>query len=106
MAEYKLGEIEKKFAQIIWNNEPLSSGELVVLCEKELHWKKSTTYTVLKKLCEKGIFRNEKSVITSRISSAEFDGIRSEQFVKDTFSGSLPAFIAISVASSRFSATC
>ena len=94
MEEMNLGPVEKHFADLIWQHEPLSSKELVTLCEKELHWKKSTTYTVLKKLCEKGIFQNEKSVITSRISSAEFDGIRSEQFVKEIFSGSLPAFIA------------
>jgi len=66
MAEYKLGEIEKKFAQIIWNNEPLSSGELVKLCELELAWKKSTTYTILKRLCERGLFINEKGMVIVR----------------------------------------
>jgi len=57
MKEYKLAESEKKFAELIWQNEPIGSGELVKLCEKEMNWKKSTTYTVLKKLCEKGIFQ-------------------------------------------------
>lgn len=94
MEDIRLGVVETHFAELIWQNEPLSSKELVALCERELHWKKSTTYTVLKKLCEKGLFRNEQSVITSRISRDEFDAIQSEQFVEETFAGSLPAFIA------------
>ncbi|MBQ8815291.1 MAG: BlaI/MecI/CopY family transcriptional regulator [Lachnospiraceae bacterium] len=94
MEDIRLGVVESHFAELIWQNEPLSSKELVALCERELHWKKSTTYTVLKKLCEKGLFRNEQSVITSRISRDEFDAIQSEQFVEETFDGSLPAFIA------------
>jgi len=57
MIEMRLGVVESRFADIIWNNEPLNSGELVKLCEEQLNWKKSTTYTVLKKLCERGIFR-------------------------------------------------
>jgi len=94
MEDIRLGVVETHFAELIWQNEPLPSKELVALCERELHWKKSTTYTVLKKLCEKGLFRNEQSVITSRISRDEFDAIQSEQFVEETFAGSLPAFIA------------
>ena len=94
MEDIRLGVVETHFAELIWQNEPLSSKELVALCERELNWKKSTTYTVLKKLCEKGLFRNEQSVITSRISRDEFDAIQSERFVEVTFAGSLPAFIA------------
>ena len=94
MEEMKLGMVEAHFADLIWQHEPLSSRDLVALCEKELKWKKSTTYTVLKKLCEKGLFQNENSVITSLISKQEFYAIQSEQFVEETFSGSLPAFIA------------
>lgn len=94
MAEYKLGEIEKKFARIIWNNEPLSSGELVKLCEQELSWKKSTTYTILKRLCERGLFINEKGVVRSQVSEEEFHANISEQFVEEVFSGSLPKFVA------------
>ena len=63
MEEYKLAESEEKFADIIWQNEPIGSGDLVKLCEKEMNWKKSTTYTVLKKLCEKGVFQNENAVV-------------------------------------------
>ena len=94
MAEYKLGEIEKKFAQIIWNNEPLSSGELVKLCELELTWKKSTTYTILKRLCERGLFINEKGMVRSLVSEEEFHANLSEKFVEEVFSGSLPKFVA------------
>ncbi len=94
MEEIKLGIVESNFANIIWENEPLSSGELVKKCEEFLEWKKSTTYTVLKKLCERGIFKNEKSVVTSIISKEEYYAIQSENFVEETFDGSLPAFIA------------
>lgn len=94
MEEMKLGMVEAHFADLIWQHEPLSSRDLVALCEKELKWKKSTTYTVLKKLCEKGLFQNENSVITSLVSKQEFEAIQSEQFVEETFAGSLPAFIA------------
>lgn len=94
MEECKLGTVETRFADLIWDNEPLSSGELVKLCAKELDWKKSTTYTVLKKLCERGIFRNDGGIVSSVLSREEFYARQSEQFVEDTFAGSLPAFIA------------
>lgn len=99
----KLGVVETQFADIIWEHEPLTSGELVKLCEEKLEWKKSTTYTVLKKLCEKGIFQNEKGTVTSRISKQELQGMQSEQFVSETFEGSLPAFIAAFASSKRLS---
>lgn len=94
MEEMRLGIVESRFADIIWHNEPIASGELVKLCESELGWKKSTTYTVLKKLCDRGIFRNENSIVTSHLSKEEFNSVQSERFVEDTFKGSLPAFIA------------
>ncbi len=94
MDDYKLGTVESKFADIIWAHEPLPSRELVALCQKELNWKKPTTYTVLRKLCERGIFQNVDGHVTSLISRAEFYGAQSEQFVEETFSGSLPAFFA------------
>ena len=90
---YRLGEIESRFADLIWMNEPISSGELVKLAEAALCWKKSTTYTVLRKLCEKGIFQNKNGVVTSLISKQQFSAIQSEKFVDDTFSGSLPQFL-------------
>lgn len=92
--EYKLAEAEARFADLIWQKEPVSSPELVKLCEKEFNWKKSTTYTVLKKLCDRGIFRNEKAEVTSLISKEEFYGYKSRQFVEDSFGGSIPRFLA------------
>ena len=94
MDDYKLGVVERRFADLNWDNEPISSGELVKLCETELSWKKSTTYTVLKKLCARGIFRNEQGTVTSRLSRQEFAARQSQQFVDETFHGSLPAFLA------------
>jgi len=94
MTDMKLGVVESHFADIIWKNEPLSSGELVMICKEELDWKKSTTYTVLKKLSERGLFQNQSGVVTSLISKEEFHSLQSEQFVTETFDGSLPAFIA------------
>lgn len=94
MDELKLGLVESRFADIIWQNEPLSSRALVQLCAQELEWKKSTTYTVLKKLCERGIFQNREGIVTSLISKADFYAMQSEKFVEETFDGSLPAFFA------------
>ena len=94
MEDIRLGIVEEEFATIIWENEPLSSGDLVKLCQEKLEWKKSTTYTVLKKLCERGIFKNENSIVSSIIPKAEYYAIQSESFVENTFEGSLPAFIA------------
>lgn len=94
MAQYRLGEIEMRFANIIWEREPLTSGELVKLCEKELNWKKSTTYTILHRVCERGLFQNEKGTVTSLVTKEEFLAGQSEQFVDDAFQGSLPGFLA------------
>lgn len=94
MAEYRLGEIEKRFADIIWSREPLTSGKLVELCKVELNWKKSTTYTVLKRVCERGLFQNIDGVVTSLVTKEEFYAMQSEKFVEETFSGSLPGFLA------------
>ncbi len=94
MAEWKLGAIEARFAEMIWQNEPVSSALLIKMAQQELAWKKSTTYTVLKRLCERGLFQNEKGVVTSLISKEGFYAAQSEKFVEDTFGGSLPAFVA------------
>ncbi len=85
MAEYRLGEIEMKFAEMIWGNEPIPSGELSALCLQELKWKRSTTYTVLKRLCDKGIFQNNKGTVTSLVSKQMFQAKQSEAFVEETF---------------------
>jgi len=101
MKEYKLTESEAKVADLIWQNEPIGSGDLVKLCKKEMNWKKSTTYTVLKKLCEKGFFQNENAVVTSIINKDESYSIQSQQFVEDTFGGSLPKFLAAFISSKK-----
>ncbi len=94
MNDYQLGVVEARFADIIWKNEPITSGELTKLSEENLGWKKSTTYTVLKRLCDKGIFKNSDGKVTSLISKEEFYSLKSEKFVEETFKGSLPAFLA------------
>ncbi|MBQ2546527.1 MAG: BlaI/MecI/CopY family transcriptional regulator [Clostridia bacterium] len=91
--ETNLGEIEERFANLIWDNEPIPSGKLVKLAEAELSWKKSTTYTVLRILCTKNIFQNVNCVVTSKISREDFNGLRSKRFVEETFDGSLPQFL-------------
>ena len=94
MKDLELGAVQERFADIVWAHEPISSGELVKLCEKELNWKKPTTYTVLRKLCEKGLLQNVDSIVTSRLSREEFYASKSEQIVEESFRGSLPAFVA------------
>ena len=94
MGELTMGAIESRFAEMIWRGEPISSTELVKLAAKELDWKKSTTYTVLRRLCDRGIFQNQDGIVTSLISKQDFYAAQSEKFVAETFSGSLPAFLA------------
>lgn len=94
MSDYQMGPIESRFADIIWQNEPISSTELAKRSEELLTWKKSTTYTVLKRLCDKGIFQNNKGIVTSVISRQELYSMQSERFVEENFAGSLPAFLA------------
>ena len=94
MSELTMGTIESRFAEMIWQREPVSSSELVKLAAQELDWKKSTTYTVLRRLCERGIFQNNDGTVTSLISKQDFYAVQSEKFVEETFSGSLPAFLA------------
>ena len=93
MIDVKLGVVESHFAEIIWENEPIHSRELAKICEKELNWKRPTTYTVLRKLCERGLFQNQGGTVSSVISKQEFAARQSEQFVEETFEGSLPAFL-------------
>lgn len=93
MTDARLGAIETRFADLIWENEPISSGELVKISEKELNWKKSTTYTILRRLCERGIFQNNNGTVTSLISKSDFYAMQSERFVEETFEGSLPKFL-------------
>ncbi|MFA5528559.1 MAG: BlaI/MecI/CopY family transcriptional regulator [Peptostreptococcales bacterium] len=99
----KLTETETKFAEIIWNNEPIPSGDLVKQCEAELNWKKSTTYTMLKRVEDKGIFMNKNGIVSSVIKKDAFYSGQSKQFVEETFEGSLPKFLAAFTKNKRLS---
>ena len=92
--DMEIGEVQERFANLVWDHEPIPSGQLVKLCEQELNWKKPTTYTVLRKLCEKGLFRNEDGLVSAVLTREQFPSRRSEQFVDNAFHGSLPAFVA------------
>lgn len=104
MNDFKLAEIEAKFADLIWQNEPIISTKLVKIAERELQWKKSTTYTVLKKLCERGIFKNENAVVTSVFTKEEFYAKHSQNYVDDTFGGSLPKFLTAFISNRKLNA--
>ena len=94
MPEWKMGLMESRFADIIWSHEPVSSTQLVKLAAQGLGWKKSTTYTVLKRLCERGYFQNQGGTVTALLSREEFRARQSQEFVDESFGGSLPAFLA------------
>ena len=104
MINIELGAVQERFADLVWANEPIASGELVRICEKELQWKKPTTYTVLRKLCEKGLLRNADGIVTARISRDEFYAKKSEQIIQGSYQGSLPAFVAAFVSRNSLSA--
>ena len=101
MFDYELGAVQERFADIIWAKEPVPSGELVKICEKEFQWKKSTTYTVLRKLCDKGLFQNTDGIVTSLISKDAFYSEKSKQIVEESYAGSLPAFVAAFVSNKK-----
>ena len=93
MEPYKLGEMEFKFAEMIWEKAPIGSGELAKLCDHAFGWKRTTAYTMLKRLCERGIFENQNGIVVVLQTREEFQGAQSEQFVNETFAGSLPQFL-------------
>jgi predicted transcriptional regulator len=93
MTDYKLAEAESRFADLIWEHAPIHSPKLAKMSEDVMKWKKSTTYTVLKKLCDKGIFKNEYALVTAVLTRDEFYANRSVKYVDDTYGGSLPKFI-------------
>lgn len=103
MEFYKMGEVESHFAELIWENEPLGSGELVKLAQEKLDWKKSTTYTVLRKLCSKGLFENEDSVVRAVMTRDAYYANQCEQFVTENFGGSLPKFLAAFASAKKMS---
>ena len=101
--EWNMGAVEARFADIIWENAPIPSGVLAKKSEEALGWKKSTTYTVLRRLCDKGLFLNEGGTVKVLLSKEEFCRIRSVKFVDETFNGSLPAFLAAFTANQKLS---
>ena len=94
MADIRMGPAETQFAEIIWEHEPIASGVISKFAEEKLNWKKTTSFTVLKRLCERGIFQNQNGMVTSLISKEEFYARHSEAYVQENFGGSLPAFMA------------
>lgn len=104
MAEIQLGVIEARYADMIWEKEPVTSSELVKLTAVAFNWKRTTAHNVLRRLCDKGLFQNDNGLVTSLISREEFYGMQSRKFVEDTFDGSLPAFIAAFTKNGRLTA--
>ena len=94
MADIRMGPAETQFAEIIWEYEPIASGVISKFAEEKLNWKKTTSFTVLKRLCGRGIFQNQNGIVTSLISKEEFYARHSEAYVQENFGGSLPAFMA------------
>jgi predicted transcriptional regulator len=103
MKNIELAAIQERFADVVWANEPIASGDLVKVCEKELNWKKPTTYTVLRKLCEKGLLQNVDGTVSSLVSKDDFYAAKSEQIIEDSYKGSLPSFIAAFTANKKLS---
>ena len=103
MEKYKLGEMERKFAELIWQRAPVSTRELTALCGEEFAWKRTTTYTMLKRLCERGIFANENGTVETRMTKEDFLAAQGGQFLEENFEGSLPRFLAAFSRSRRLS---
>lgn len=95
MEQYKLGEMEEKFAKLIWENSPIKTKDLISLCEKEFNWKRTTTYTMLKRLCERNLFENKNGVVNTLTTQENFKLAQSENFLNENFSGSLPMFLTL-----------
>ncbi len=104
MAEIQLGAVEARFADMIWEREPVTSAELIKLAAEKLTWKRTTTHTVLHRLCEKGLFQNNNGTVTSLLSRQEFYARHSKKYVDETFAGSLPAFLAAFTRGKRLTA--
>ena len=94
MEKYKLGEMEQRFADIIWDKAPIKTRDLIEICADEFEWKRTTTYTMLKRLCERGIFQNENGTVIVSIGKDDFLAEKGEEFLEESFKGSLPSFLA------------
>lgn len=94
MEQFKLGEMEQRFADMIWREAPIASGQLAKRCGDEFGWKRTTAYTMLKRLCDRKLFANENGMVTVLMTREEFQAAQGEQFINDVFDGSLPRFLA------------
>ena len=94
MEKAKLGAVESRFADLIWENAPMSTTALILLAKAQLEWKRTTTYTVLKRLCDRGLFELKEGTVSVLISREEFYARQSRDYVQEAFDGSLPAFVA------------
>lgn len=103
MEQYKLGEMEQRFADLIWANEPVSSRTLTELCEQEFEWKRTTTYTMLRRLCSRDIFANQGGTVVALMSKQQFHDAQGEQFINESYGGSLPQFLAAFTRRNRLS---
>lgn len=103
MVDYRLAEAESKFMDLIWENGPINSTELARLSEEVMRWKKSTTYTIIKRLCNRGILKNEGAVVSAAISHDEFFALQSRRFIEDSFGGSLPRFLTSFIGGQKLS---
>jgi predicted transcriptional regulator len=101
MPTYKLTAAEEKLASLLWSLSPIASMELIKIAERELAWKKSTTFTILKKLCDKGVFRNENATVSAVLTREQFIAGQSRRYVEDTFGGSLPRFLTSFIGGGR-----
>ena len=104
MKDIELGAVQERFADIVWEHEPIASGELVKICEKALKWKSPPTYTVLRKRCELGLLENNRGIVVSLVSREEFYSAKSEQIIEGSYQGSLPAFVASFISKKNISA--
>lgn len=104
MQPYKLGEMEQKFAEIIWQEAPVTSRRLTELCAEHFSWKRTTTYTMLKRLCERGLFQNQSGTVMALVSQEEFSAAQGQQFLNESFGGSMPKFVAAFARQKKLSA--
>lgn len=93
MENFKLCESDYRFMLVVWENEPVASGQLVKLCAEKLGWKKPTTYTVIRKMCEKGLLKNENTIVSTLVPKEQVQAYETERFVEHAFEGSLPHFL-------------
>lgn len=104
MGEYRLCNSDYRFMTIVWDHAPVGSGELVRICQAELGWKKSTTYTEIRRLCEKGFLKNEKATVEPLVTREEIQSQVSDDFIERTFGGSLPGFLTAFLGGRKLSA--